>query len=299
MVRAVKSGKYSSGEVLTAFAFLAPTLVGILLFSILPVLLSFIDSFYNYGFYQARAYVGTNNYRLVLADKYFRNAILVGFRFVVIVVPFQIVVSFLFANLIKGLGRRTSAFVKTSIIVPTVISGVVASLVFVYIFDYQGGLLNNILKLFGIPLQAWFQDRHLAMFSVAAPRIWLGFGYTTLIMLGALLDIPESYHEAARIDGAGPWVRMRRITIPSMKNVILFLLVSGIVAAMQEFDMPSNMTGGGPARATETPALFIYTHFIRDPTIGFSLAAAMVIALVLGTVSAVVFRLVSSERSTE
>jgi multiple sugar transport system permease protein len=291
--------KYSSGEVLTSYAFLLPTFVGIALFSLLPLILSFIDSFYNYGFYQDRAYVGMNNYRLAMIDKYFRNAIFVGLKFVLIVVPLQIVASFFFANLVKGLGRRTASFVKTSIIVPTVVSGVIASLIFVFIFDYQGGILNNILKRFGVPLQAWFQDRNLAMLSIAAPRIWLGFGYSSLFMLGALLDIPESYYEAAKIDGAGAWLRMLRITLPSMKNIILFLLVSGIVASMQEFDMPFNMTGGGPARATETPALFVYNHFVRDPTIGFSLSSALVIALVLGSMSSIVFKLVNSEKSWE
>ncbi len=291
--------RYARGEIATSYAFLAPTLIGIALFSVLPLLMSFVDSFYNYGFYQARSYVGTHNYALVLGDKYFLNSIRVGFTFVAIVVPIQLVAAFFFAGAIRTLGSGAAGFVKTSIVVPMVISGVIASLVFVYIFDYQGGLLNTILGLFGVPQQAWFQDRRLAMFSIAAPRVWLGFGYTTLIMLGAMLDIPESYYEAALMDGAGAWSRMTRITLPSMRNIVLFLLVSGIVAAMQEFDMPYNMTGGGPARATETPALFIYTHFIRDPTIGFSLAAAIVMAIVLGTTSAVVFRLVSSDRSFE
>ncbi len=284
---------------LTSFAFLAPTLVGIALFSVVPLVMTLVDSFYNSGFYQARSYAGLGNYQQVIGDKYFVNSLRVGFTFVGLVVPLQLVASFLFANVVKNLGRSTGAFVKTSIVVPMVISGVIASLIFVYIFDYQGGLLNNILGLFGVPLQAWFQDKKLALLSIAAPRIWLGFGYTTLIMLGGLLDIPESYLEAARIDGAGPWQRMTRIIIPCMKNLILFLLVSAIVGAMQEFDMPYNMTGGGPARATETPALFIYTHFIRDPTIGFSISAAMLAALVLGSVSAVVFRLVNSEKSSE
>lgn len=296
-------GKGSIGtrvsEAASAYGFLLPTFLGIVLFSLVPLLLTMINSFFNSGFYQKAKFVGLGNYANVLGDRYFFNSILVGFKFTLLVVPIQIVAAFLFAHMLKSLGRGVAGFVKTAIIVPTVISGVIASLVFVFIFDYQGGLLNNLLKLFGVPLQAWFADRKLALLSISLPRIWLGFGYITLFMLGGLLEVPETYYEAARIDGAGPIRQMLRITIPSMSNIILFLLVSGVVAAMQEFDLPYNMTGGGPARSTETPALFVYTHFIRDTTVGYSLAAAMMITLVLGALSAIVFRTINAEKSLE
>lgn len=292
----MRKKKWNKKETVIALLMLSPALLGLLVFAIIPIIMSFINSFYNYGFYQEPLFVGTRNYRLVLKDKFFWKSIRVGIRYTLIVVPILLVSSFLFANLIVKLKGRISGFIKTSIYVPTVISGVIASMLFLFIYDYQAGLLNNILALFKISPQAWFQNPKFALLSLAAPRIWLSFGYTTLFMLAGVLDIPQPYYEAAKLDGANAWQCMMKITIPSMKNIFLFLLVSNVVSTMQEFDLPFNMTGGAPAGGTLTPSLFVYNHFVQDPTVGFSLAAAMLIALVLGTLSLGIFKTVNSEK---
>lgn len=291
--------RYSRAETVSAYGMLLPGLVGTIMFSLLPIGLAVHSSFYDSGFYQAPNFVGFNNFLKVLRDRYFSQAILVGLRYTLYVVPLLIVLSFAFANLIKRLTGRFAGFVKTTIFVPNVISGVIASFMFVYIFDYQAGILNSMLKLFGIGAQPWLQNPTLALIAMAAPRIWLAFGWTTLLMLGGLLDIPETYYESATIDGAGRFKQMVYITIPSMRNTLLFVLVSNVIGMMQEFDLPYNMTRGGPASATTTPNLYVYTHFVRDQTVGFSISAALLIAIVLGGLSTLIFRLVSSEKSYE
>ena len=291
--------KYSRKEVLTAYGMIAPAFILLLIFAIIPIVMACVNSFYNYGFYQDPVFVGLKNYRQVLKDKYFWRSIVVGIKYTALVVPFLLILSFLFANMVAGLKGKVGSFVKTSIYVPTVISGVIASMLFLFIYDYQAGLLNTILKLFGILPQAWLKNPKLALLSVAVPRIWLSFGYTTLFMLGGLLDIPASYYEAAKLDGATGWQCMTKITMPLMKNIFLFLFVSNIVSTMQEFDLPYNMTGGSPAGKTLTPSVFVFNHFTGDATIGFSLAAAMLIPVVLGGVSSVVFKTVNSEKAQD
>lgn len=295
----MKKVKWNKKEMAVAYCMLLPVMLGFLIFAIVPIAMSFVNSFYNYGFYQDPVFVGLRNYKLVIKDQFFRKSILVGIKYTLIVIPVLLVSSFLFANLIVRLKAKTAGFVKTSIYIPTVVSGVIASMLFTFIYDYQAGLLNNLLDLFHIPPQAWFQNPKLALFSIAAPRIWLSFGYTTLFMLAGVLDIPQVYYEAAKLDGASSLQSMLRITIPSMKNIFLFLMVSNVVSTMQEFDLPYNMTGGAPAGGTLTPSLFVFNHFVQDPTIGFSLAAAMLIAVVLGALSLIVFKTVNSEKSID
>jgi ABC-type sugar transport system permease subunit len=128
------------------------------------------------------------------------------------------------------------------------------------------------------------------------PAIWLGLGITTLIMLAGLLDIPDSYYESAELDGAGFFKRTWYITIPLLKNILLYLFVTGFTGAIQMLDLPLVMTNGGPVNATTTPNLFIFNHFRNDVNVGYSIAAALLLFVVLGTISALVFKFVNSER---
>lgn len=289
--------KYSKKEMRVAYLMILPALLGIVIFALVPIVKAFKESFYNYSFYSDPVFVGLKNYKQVWRDRYFWNSLRVGIKYVLIVVPILIVGSFLFANLIVKLRGFIASFVKTAIYVPTVISGVVASMIFMFIYDYQAGILNILLKALGMTGQAWLANPTFALGCVAVPRIWLGFGYTTLFMLGGILDIPGIYYEAARLDGANSLQCMLKITIPSMKNIFIFLFISNIVSTMQEFDLPYNMTGGGPSAVTTTPSLYVYNHFVGDNTIGFSLAAAMMISVVLGALSLLVFKTIKTDKA--
>lgn len=163
-------------------------------------------------------------------------------------------------------------------------------------YDYSGGLLNWFLGIFGIDPIAWIGDPAWALLAIAIPAIWLGMGLTSLIMVAAMVDIPTEYYEAAAMEGANWWQKTAYITLPQMKNIILYLLITGFVAAIQQFELPLVMTGGGPLDSTTLPNLFIFNHFRNDINVGYSIAAALVMFVVLGTVSAIVFKFVNSER---
>jgi multiple sugar transport system permease protein len=215
------------------------------------------------------------------------------------VVPATLILAFLFANIVKSLGSRLSSFVKTSIYIPTIISGIVASVIFVFIFDYSGGLANYVIGLFGSEPKAWLADVSTALPSIVAPAVWLGFGLTALIMLAGLHDIPESYYEAADLEGAGTFAKMRYITIPLMCNVFLFLMVTGFTANISQYELSLVMTNGGPLSVTTTPNLYIFSHFRSDVMVGNSIAASLLLFIVLGSISAIIFRVLNSEKAVD
>jgi len=294
----IKLSKKAGGYV-AAYVLLAPSIILSTIFVIIPLIYSINVSFYEWSFYQESIFVGFRNFQLVLTDPSFFKSIQVGFKFAIIVVPVQFIFGFLFAHVLKKLRGALGSFVKTSIYVPTVVSGIIASAIFVFIYDYQSGLANVIFGLFGIENKAWLADQNLALLSLSIPAVWLGFGYISLIMLSGLNDIPAVYYEAANVEGANLFEKMRYITIPNMKNLFLYFFVMGLLGALQQFDLPFMMTKGGPMNETMTPNLLIYNHFAKDPYMGYTVAASLLMFIVLGLLSAVIFRVVNSEKTID
>lgn len=286
-------------DIKTAYMMLLP-IVGLLtVFVVVPLIYAIFVSFYEWNFYRDSIFVGFTNYILVLKDPFFYKAIWTGLKFALIVIPVQFVAAFIFAHLIKNLNLKVGGFVKTSIYIPHVISGVVASVVFMFIYNYNGGLANYIVSLFGSEPIPFLADVKYALGSISLPAIWLGFGFTTLIILAGINDIPGSYYEAAELDGANTFHKMIYITLPLLKNVFLYVIVVGLTGAIQQFDLPYIMTNGGPLNETMTPNLFIYTHFKNDPYMGYTISAALLLFVIIGTLSAFMFKLINSKQSED
>ncbi len=275
---------------------LAPVVLLLGIFVIWPAIYAGYLSFQDWSFYKDPEFVGWKNFTDVLSDPLFLATIGRGFAFVLMTVPVMLVLAYLFSSLVVAVSRSFASILKVSIYIPTIISAVIASIIFVLIYDYSGGLLNAFLAVFGIDPIAWIGDPAWALLAIAIPAIWLGMGLTSLIMVAAMVDIPAEYYEAAAMEGAGWWQKTFYITIPQMKNVFLYLLVTGFVAAIQQFELPLVMTNGGPLDSTTLPNLFIFNHFRNDINVGYSIAAALLLFVVLGTVSALVFKFVNSER---
>lgn len=284
------------GDAKIAYLLIVPAMVLLGLFVAWPAVYAGYLSFHNWSFYTDLEFVGWRNYQYVIADPTFRAAIGRGFAFVLLTVPPMLILAFLFASLVVSVSRRFAEVLKVSVYIPTIISGVITAIVFSLIYNYSGGLLNWVLAGLGIDPIAWLGDPKWALLAIAIPAIWLGMGLTSLIMIAGMVDIPHEFYEAAELEGANWWQRTRYITLPQMKNVLLYLLVTGIVAAIQQYELPLVMTGGGPLEATTTPNLFIFNHFRYDTNASYSIAAALILFVVLGTVSALVFRLINSEK---
>ena len=289
----------SREETRTAYLMLAPMAVLLAVFVIWPLIYAFKQSMYQGNFYKPPVFVGLDFYKYVLTDPGFYQSFKVGAYYAVIVVPGGMILALLIASFVKTLGGRMASFMKTTVYLPTVISAVIASVLFKLIYADQG-LANWFLGLFHVAPKN-FLGVSLVIPAVAVPGIWLGLGMTTLIMLAGLLDIPESYIESAQLDGAGFFKRTWYITLPLLKNVLLYLFVTGLVAAFQEFMLPLLIAGGGPVNASTTPNLYIFNQF-RSATpyaMTFSITASLLLFIVLGTISALVFRLIKSEKAVD
>jgi ABC-type sugar transport system permease subunit len=299
--RAAKRANRRLGDsTLTAYLMIAP-MVGLLaVFVLWPLGYAVWLSGHRISFYLPSKWVGTQFYHYVLTDPEFWHSLRVGLGYAAMVVPIQIVIALFLASFIKTVSGVMAAVLKTTVYVPAVISSVIASVLFVFMYQ-DAGIANWLVGLVGISPVAWLNDPSTVLPSIAAPGIWLGFGVATLILLAAMLDIPSSYYESAALDGAGYFRTMRYITIPLLKNVFLFLFVTGFTLTVQELQLPLIMTGGGPVSDSTTPNLYIFNSF-RDGTpyaTSFSLAASLLLFLVLGAISLVVFKLVRSTRAVD
>lgn len=295
----LKRSPMQKSDTRTAYLMLLPIVTLLTIFVVIPLFYAASVSFYQWSFYQESVFIGFSNYELVIKDKFFWKSIWTGVKFALIVIPSQFVLAFLFAHVLKNLRGKIGSLVKTTIYIPAVISGIIAASVFTYIYDYQGGLANYLLGFIGIEPVAWLADIKFALASISFPAIWFGFGVTTLMMLAGLNDIPKSYYEAAEMDGATTLTKMRFITIPLMKNLFLYLLVSGTTAAIQQFEIPYIMTAGGPLNETMTPNMHIFQHFRNDPYLGYTISSSLLLFLILGFISMLIFRTVNSEKSLD
>ncbi|WP_228484618.1 carbohydrate ABC transporter permease [Microbacterium cremeum] len=285
----------------TAYLMIAPMVILLGIFVWWPLAYSFYLSTFEISFYEDPVFVGLQFYQYVLEDPQFWRSIGIGAMYVVYTVPAIMIIAFLMASFIRTCGIKLAGLLKTTVYVPTVVSAVVASIIFVFMYRADGGIINWLLSFVGLGPYAFLSDPDLALPAISVPGIWLAFGITTLIMLAGMYDIPQSYYEAAQLEGANYLQRTWFITIPLMRNVLLYLLVTATIAGMQQFELPLIMTGGGPTNATMTPNLFIFNTF-KDPTpyaTSFSLTAALILFFVLGTISVIIFRLIRSDKAID
>lgn len=285
-------------DYITAYITILPAVVLLFIFGIFPMCRTIVLSFFNWSFYAESKFVGLENYLMIVRDNVFWKS----FGNVAIYTAWHMVIcmlmSFLIAYTIKKSGRM-GGVTKVMVYVPTIVGGMIVSYIFRFIYNYRGGLLNYLISVFGMRPKAWTSSMETAMFSMILPSVWTGLGGRTLIMLAGLNDIPESYYEAASLDGANAGQQMIYITLPCLKNVLIYLTVTGISGSLQMFDWANLITSGGPQNTTITPALYVYRRFLNDVYIGPSLAASIVLFLIVGVFTAIMFRTINSEKSID
>ncbi|MGI6234487.1 MAG: carbohydrate ABC transporter permease [Christensenellales bacterium] len=284
----------------TGYLMVIPSLVALAIFVYVPLFMALEKSFTNWNFYSGSEWIGLRNFEMVLQNQLFRKSLVNILWFVLMIIPVQMLITFLFAHVLKGMSHHAGAFAKTAVYVPTVISGIVASVIFLFIFNYQGGIINFLVRQMGMKRIAFFANPWLARAIIALTSIWMGFGSLSLVMYAGLMNIPKAYYEAAEVDGANTLQKFLRITIPSMKNVFILVAINLTTGTLQMFDLPYLMTGGNPVNNTLTPMMYIYNNFkSADYSMGYTVAAALLMMVVIGTLSSFVFRLIRSEKSMD
>lgn len=281
----------------TAYFMLSPAFLLLTIFAVVPLIMAIIRSFQDYN---TGEFCGFDNFDYVLKTPSFVNSFVNVSLFTLIVVACTMVFSFLFANLLVQINKKVADILKIIIYVPCLISGVVVSIIFMFIFNYGGGLLTSILVGLGIPPVSFQTEGLWPIVCILLPTFWLGFGYNTLVMYAGLMNVPKSYYEAADIDGANRFQKMVHITFPSMKNTFVLMLVNLVTVSLQMMEIPYLITGGGPLDLTMTPSLYLFNSF-RDGNRpqNVTIAGALLIMLVILLINVVIFALIKSGKTEE
>lgn len=259
-----------------AYALLAPSLFGVIIFLLLPILLVVWLSLYRWDLLGPLHYVGLTNWRSVLTDSDFGGSLMVTALFVTLVVPLQTVLGLL-AALMLARGLPGTALFRTLYVLPWIGAPLAIAVIWRWILAPTDGAVSTVL---GHRIE-WLTNPHLALPVVAAVIVWTNVGYVSLFFLAGLLAIPGDIHAAARTDGANAWQRFWRITLPMLRPTMFFVLVTGIVSSAQIFDTVYAMTGGGPAGSTDLVAHRIYAEAFGSAAIGRAAVMAVVLFALL------------------
>lgn len=280
-------------EAITGYLMIAPALILLIIFVFIPLIIAIYRSFFEVSG-GINSFVGLKYYVKTFMNENFIRSIGNVLIFSVIITFLQIVLSFLFANVLVRIKGRFGVFARTIIYLPYLLSGVVVAVIFTLLTTYNGGVLNSIIESWGLDPIAWNNDSFWSPISIIVPTIWIGFGYTTLVMYAGLINIPKDYYEAAQMDGAGFWRQMFSLSIPCMKNYFVLLIVTNIVANLQMYEIPMIMTNGQPLNKTMTPVLYIMhsrsNGNISDSEITAMALLVMIIILIINSAVFYLFR---------
>jgi multiple sugar transport system permease protein len=276
-------------EAAGAWLFIAPSLLHLLVFSIGPMVFALWLSFHDWGLLdEERRFIGVGNYVALSGDAGFLRALL-NTAVYVLFVPAGMAVALGLALFVNRPGWSVRAL-RAVFFLPYVTSFVAISLVWKWMYEPELGLLNRLLGAVGIPPQPWLSSPATALPSLMLMSVWMYAGYMMLIFLAGLQSIPASLYESARIDGAGPWQRFRRITLPLLRPTTVFILVTMVIFMFQVFTAVYVMTEGGPLQATDVVVYHIYRNAWEYLRMGYASAMAWVLFAVVFLLTLVQYR---------
>jgi multiple sugar transport system permease protein len=281
----VKPGARPARKLLAAAPFVLPSLIGVTLFLLLPVVVVLLLSFVKWNFLQAPTWVGLHNFVTMTRDDHVFHALLISAYYVLWNIPVQTVIALALA---MALNRRLPgmALFRALYVLPYMSTPVAMAVVWSWMFDAQNGLVNHLLLLAGVTGPNWLGDQATALPVIAMVATWQYAGYNMLFFLAGLQTIPPQIYEAASIDGASAWGKFRRVTLPLLNSTMLFVLVTDVIGSFQVFDQVYVLTQGGPGSATNVINYQIYSTAFSNFDVGSASAMSL---LLFGVILAVTF----------
>lgn len=278
------------------YIFIAPTIILLVTFSILPILVSLVVSFTNMNLkglkdFSTIKFVGFDQYIQVFQDEAFLKAMYNTFFYVIIGVPLVVICSLLVALLLNTGSNKLYQISRMLYYAPAVTNIVAVSVVWLFLYNSSYGLFNQMLGFFGVEPIKWLLDPQIAKISLIIMAVWKGIGINMLIFLVALKEIPPSYYEAASIDGASSFARFRFITLPSLRFSTFFVSITTIIGWIQFFEEPFVMTQGGPLQSTKSMALLIYENGFKQSKFGYAAAGSMILFVIIFVVTFIQFKI--------
>lgn len=283
-------------EARAAMLFLAAPMALLILFFFLPVISGFALSLTDFDLYTIGdvhniRFVALRNYGELLASPIFWRAFGNTLYFALVGGPLTVIVSLAAALLVNAKMTKYKTIFRTVYFAPVVTTLVAVSIVFLYLYHPRFGLLNRGLALIGITGPDWLGDPHWAMFSIIILAVWKGFGYTMIIFIAGLQQIPDELYEAARIDGAGRWRQFQHVTLPMLGPTFLFVGVVVAIGQLQIFAEPYVMTQGGPLNRTVSLVMLMYRQGFKFWRMGYAASVAFVLFLVIGLATVLQMRM--------
>jgi len=265
-------GNYRKGDLGSALLFLSPTLVIFSTFILFPVFFSFYLSFQKWNMFSGDAtFIGLDNYTRMIQSAEFWQVLKNTAIYSIGTIPINMALSLWVAYLLnkKIAGKK---FLRTAFFAPVIISPVAAALIWRWMYDPNFGLVNFFVESLGFDPVNWLNEPTAAMFALIIMSVWKTFGINMVLFSAGLQGIPESYYEAAELDGAGKWAKFWNITIPMLAPTTFFIMIMSMISSFQVFDIVYVLTSGGPLGSTKVLVFYVYEYAFKFFEMGYASA---------------------------
>ena len=271
------------------YLFILPWIIGFLVFTLGPLVLSFVMSFFDWSITGTHKFRGLGNYiEMFTTDDQVLKSLSISLKYAAIFVPLNMIIALVLAMLISQ-PVKGAKFFRTIFYIPAVISGVAVSIIFGWLLNGNYGVINYLLSLLGIDGPQWLVDPKWAIIAVIFASAF-GVGSMMLIFYTDIKNIPIDLYEAAAIDGAGPARQFFSITLPMITPTILFNLITSIISSFQQVTLVMLLTNGGPMKSTYFYGLMTYNNAFKFHKLGYASANAWVMFIIILLLSALVFK---------
>lgn len=273
------------------FLFLIPAFLLYAVFFVYPFLYTFLLSFQQWSMISPeRTFVGLSNYAALIHDEVFWKSLRNTFFYLLMTIPASMGIGLGLALLIENL-RRGRTMYRFIFYLPVVSSIAVIAIIWSMMYDYQSGIINKLLALFGVDGLNWLSDSSTALWAVAIVGIWKSFGYEMLLYISGLKAIDKGLYEAAAIDGAGRWRRLVHLTLPLLSPITLFIIIMSVISSFQNFALIKIMTNGGPNNSSNVLVYQLYQEAFQFFSIGKAAAISMILFVIVLLITATHLRL--------
>lgn len=291
-VKRIRRHSLKRQEAVTGWLFILPILIGFMVFVVGAVIYSLVISLTQWDLLTPPVFIGLRNYTRAFTDESFWQCMYNTVYFVIGLVPSVLILSMLIAIAINHKVNKLTGFFKVSFYAPNITSTIAVGMIWLWIFNPNNGLINSVLHLIGIAdAPRWLDSVVWAKPALIIMRIWQMCGYYMIMFLAGLQTIPKTLYEAAEVDGARKWKKLRYITVPMLANTTFFVTIMLMIEAFDIFEAIFVMTEGRPAGTTNTLLYFIYYNGFELYKMGYSSALAWILFAILFVLTLVQFRL--------
>lgn len=275
-----------------AWILIAPTVLGMLLFTVAPIIGSLLLAFFRWDIISAPEFVGLQNFAEAISSPTVRVSFLNTIAFVVVAATLQLGIALMLAVLVQEkMPNWLRVFFRSVFFFPLILSAASVSIFMSYLFNEQFGVVNWLLSLVNIPAVPWLTTSSGSAAVIILVYVWQNFGFSFLLFLGGLSSIPKDMYEAAELDGAGGWGKFVHVTMPLLSPTTLVASVMAVINALQVFDQPYVLTRGGPGDSTRTAVMVIFESAFQKLEFGLASAIGLILMILIMFVTYIQFRL--------